>query len=63
MNAVPSAGPTGAADPRDGESPIPRAPALPSASLFRGHREVVILHGGQEYRLRITRADKLILTK
>lgn len=31
--------------------------------LFRGRREVVIVHAGQEYRLRITRADKLILTK
>jgi hemin uptake protein HemP len=34
-----------------------------SPSLFRGDREVVIVHQGQEYRLRITRADKLILTK
>ena len=28
-----------------------------------GDREVVIIHQGQEYRLRITRADKVILTK
>jgi hemin uptake protein HemP len=34
-----------------------------SPALFRGEREVVIIHQGQEYRLRITRADKLILTK
>ncbi len=34
-----------------------------SAALFRGEREVVIVHRGQEYRLRITKADKLILTK
>lgn len=34
-----------------------------SPALFRGEREVVIVHRGQEYRLRITRADKLILTK
>ncbi len=36
---------------------------LSSARLFARRREVVILHRGQEYRLRITRADKLILTK
>jgi hemin uptake protein HemP len=36
---------------------------LSSRELFGGRREIVILHGGYEYRLRITRADKLILTK
>lgn len=36
---------------------------LASASLFRGAHEVVIVHEGQEYRLRITKANKLILTK
>ncbi|HEY7516691.1 MAG TPA: hemin uptake protein HemP [Methylomirabilota bacterium] len=30
---------------------------------MRGEREIVIIHQGQEYRLRITRADKLIRTK
>ena len=34
-----------------------------SAPLFSGRREIVIRHGGNEYRLRVTRADKLILTK
>ncbi len=34
-----------------------------SSELFRGGREIVILHQGQEYRLFITKADKLILTK
>ncbi len=34
-----------------------------SPALFRGEREIVIVHRGQEYRLRITKADKLILTK
>lgn len=38
-------------------------PRLSSRELFRGQREIVILHAGHEYRLRITRADKLILTK
>ena len=47
------------------ERPAPAAGdrQVPSASLFQGRREIVIVHHGQEYRLRITRADKLILTK
>jgi hemin uptake protein HemP len=36
---------------------------MSSRDLFRGQREIVILHGRNEYLLRITRADKLILTK
>jgi hemin uptake protein HemP len=31
--------------------------------LLEGQREAVIVHDGQEYRLRITSNDKLILTK
>jgi hemin uptake protein HemP len=31
--------------------------------LFAGARELRILHGGEEYRLSITRNGKLILTK
>jgi hemin uptake protein HemP len=38
-------------------------PTVSSADLFRGGRELVIRHGTEEYRLRITRAGKLILTK
>ena len=34
-----------------------------STELFRGRREIVIVHRGQEYRLHNTKADKLILTK
>jgi hemin uptake protein HemP len=43
----------------------PRLPvrAVDSAALFAGGREIVIRHAGSEYRLRITRTDKLILTK
>jgi len=36
---------------------------IASTELFRGRREIVIVHRGQEYRLHITKADKLILTK
>lgn len=38
-------------------------PAFDSRDLMRGCREVLIRHGGQLYRLRHTRNDKLILVK
>jgi hemin uptake protein HemP len=34
-----------------------------SRRLLQGQREIVIRHGGESYRLRHTRNDKLILTK
>ena len=34
-----------------------------SAELFAGETEIVIVHNGVPYRLRITRQGKLILTK
>ncbi|MBF0678700.1 MAG: hemin uptake protein HemP [Devosia sp.] len=36
---------------------------LTSDELFAGSREIVILHNGVPYRLRVTRQNKLILTK
>jgi hemin uptake protein HemP len=36
---------------------------ITSAEVFHGQRVVVIVHRGTEYRLHITKADKLILTK
>jgi hemin uptake protein HemP len=36
---------------------------IASRALFAGRHEIVIAHGGDEYRLRITKAGKLILTK
>lgn len=42
-------------------TPVP--PALDSRDLLRGARDIVIRHGDQEYRLRHTQNDKLILTK
>ena len=39
------------------------APArVPSQSLFGAHRELVIVHNGRDYRLRLTQNGKLILT-
>ena len=46
--------------------PVPALPsqaAIESNALLRGTREVLIRHGGEVYRLRHTRNDKLILTK
>ncbi|HEG43422.1 MAG TPA: hemin uptake protein HemP [Phycisphaerales bacterium] len=40
-----------------------KAPALSTEQLFDGFREIRLFHGSQEYRLRLTRNDKLILTK
>jgi len=34
-----------------------------SQQLLKGERELVIQHQGNEYHLRLTRNDKLILTK
>jgi hemin uptake protein HemP len=36
---------------------------LDSVRLFNGRRELIIQHHGEQYRLRITRQEKLILTK
>jgi hemin uptake protein HemP len=42
---------------------MPPARTLDSRRLFEGAQEIRITHAGQEYRLRQTRNDKLILTK
>lgn len=36
---------------------------VPSTDLFQGERLIVITHSGEQYRLTITRNDKLILQK
>lgn len=46
--------------------PLPAAkPAkrIAVSALLSGGREAVLLHGGDEYRLRLTSNGKLILTK
>ena len=40
-----------------------RIEAYSSEALFGGEQEVLIRHGGETYRLRITRQGKLILNK
>ena len=43
--------------------PRGRTPRIDSERLLSGGREVVIDHAGGEYRLRLTKNDKLILTR
>ncbi len=38
-------------------------PVWLASDLFRGGKELIIRHDGQDYRLRITQQNKLILTK
>ena len=45
------------------DSPGAELPQYPSEALFGGHRELLILHHNETYRLRVTRTNKLILTK
>lgn len=53
--------PDAPAEPAGRRGPTP--PRIDSRELLRGGREVVIVHGGEEYRLRHTSQGKLILTK
>lgn len=48
---------------RDRPAAPPRAARTSSNALLGRGRELVIEHSGQEYHLRLTRNDKLILTK
>lgn len=48
------------------DAPLPQPAGrrrIPLADLLRGDTEVVILHDGAEYVLRLTRNGKLLLTK
>jgi hemin uptake protein HemP len=40
-----------------------RLPVVSSRTLLAGHREVIIEHGTERYRLRLTASNKLILVK
>jgi len=46
------------------ETPIPAEPqTVSSEELLGGRRQLIIQHGGERYRLLVTRSNKLILTK
>ena len=53
-----TAQPLGAGD--KGHAP---ATVIDSAQLLQDRKEVMLMHQGQPYRLQVTRAGKLILTK
>ena len=46
--------------PARSSQPVPR---IAIETLLAGGREAILLHGGTEYRLRLTSNGKLILTK
>ena len=41
----------------------PAPPVVDSTTLMSGKRELIIRHGADTYRLRVTASNKLILTK
>jgi hemin uptake protein HemP len=57
--------PQNPSEPNNSRDYMPRPPRqrVSTTDLMRGGRELVLLHEGQEYILRITKTGKLILTK
>lgn len=53
----------GAETPAVASTAASRLILLDSSALLAGRKEVLIHHDGQNYRLSITRQNKLILTK
>lgn len=45
------------------EAGKPEAVQIDTRKLFAGCREILIIHGQEIYRLRLTRQNRLILTK
>lgn len=60
MRALPSSSSRLPVEPRQRVFP---SDIIPTSLLFQGHQEILISHQGEHYRLRITKNDKLILTK
>lgn len=63
VRAVAAASSTPAPHSRGAARSTPARTEHDSRGLLQGQREVLIRHGGECYRLRHTRNDKLILTK
>jgi hemin uptake protein HemP len=65
MSCEPNAAPvpTPADDAKLPPPPAKEHPTLSSSDLLQGHREILIRHGDETYRLRLTRNGKLILHK
>jgi hemin uptake protein HemP len=45
------------------DRPAPSTSVIDSTTLMSGGRELIIRHGAESYRLRVTASNKLILTK
>ncbi len=56
-------GPEEAATDERGITPSPSPIRIDLAKLLDGRREAIIVHNGEDYRLRVTSNGKLILTK
>lgn len=55
---------TAAARPESPTAAVhPQRRRISTAALMQGTREIIVLHQGEEYLLRITKNGKLILTK
>jgi hemin uptake protein HemP len=48
---------------RTGDAPENEAAVVSSEDLLTGHRQLIIRHGREQYRLQLTNSNKLILTK
>lgn len=55
--------PASTTSPPDTEAPAEGGVRYRVDELLKGSREAILVHRGQEYRLRITATGKLILTK
>ena len=51
--------------PRKPQTPSEKGqiPRIDASTILASSREIILVHNEQEYRLRITSNDKLILTK
>ena len=58
-----AAGKQGETPSDTGKTLIMRGNRLDSRDLFANDREIIIAHGEEHYRLRLTSQNKLILTK
>ncbi|WP_375459397.1 hemin uptake protein HemP [uncultured Enterovirga sp.] len=50
-------------DPDRGSRTGQQPKSVDTVALFGGSREVVLVHRGENYRLRLTQSGKLLLTK
>ena len=48
--------------PQPGTAPAPELKRVTSEALLGARKEVVIVHNGRDYKLRLTQNGKLILT-